>query len=574
MAQKHSTDVLKRIFQFLKPVGGAASITLGLLTIGIALELLSVYFLSPAITNVSQSLPLGTHMRFSNWFHSDTESAVRLKHTLMWMALAQLCFGIMTYVRSFWDARFSMLLLTHMRSIVYDRLQNMAFTVYDQMTSGKLVSRALGDLQAVHSFVNGSVYSVIDIALSVTAYLILLGVRSKWLMLGAILPMPLWCCVVFRFNRKAEPYYRAQQKEYDRLTSALTECLSAIPVVKSFGREQNEIQKFRHLNQTFRERLLGAIFLQARLNPTLQGIATGIHISLFTVSAWLIQQRQLQIGDLMIVGAATRTILSKLQQIQQTTEAWQRAMVCGRRLFEVLDMPQISDQPRLSTASYSYGNGQVEFRNVTFGYANGPPLLKNVSITIPGESVTALIGPTAAGKTTLSALIARFYDPQEGEILIDNEDIRHMNPVHLRRLVGFVFQETFLFTDTIGNNIRYGRRDVSDEMLRAAAHAAHADDFIERLPQAYDTPLGEYGIQLSGGQRQRLALARALVYDPKILVLDDATAALDASTESVVRQRMTSVFKGRTVLLITTRMTNLQLADQIIKIEGGHTIPC
>lgn len=566
-----SLKLLFRMLKFLKPVWKIAVVAALVIVARSLMEVLAVYFLSPAVTAIANKLTEGRDEGgFWLWVTGDSVSARELRSVLLWMALSQVGLGITIYLRSVWDTKLSMHAVYHIRAAVYDRLQRAHFTYHDRMSSGKLINRAINDLQAVRQFVNMSLLSTLDILTTLGFYFGLLWFRSPGLMFAALVPIPLWSVVIVWFSRRAQPLCRKQQVANDRLMSVLSENLAGIHVVKAFATEQQEITNYGRINGRLLAKLLKTVQLQAIFTPSLKLIAASAHILLFVFTAWNVRNGRLNIGDIMILGAAMGAILMKLQQINAIVEAYQKAIVSSRRLIEILDLPDALAEQKLRVSSeYRFITGEIEFQDVSFSYGSAQ-VLERINAKIPGGKVTAIVGPTGSGKTTLAGLIGRFYDPDRGAIFIDGQDVRSMNLRQLRRLVGYVFQETFLFSSTIRDNIRYGRSDVSDEMVRHAARIAMADEFIEKLPQGYDTLIGEQGVALSGGQRQRLALARALVYDPAILILDDATAALDATTEELVHQRLDSVFKGRTVLLIANRLTSVKDADYVLVLENGR----
>lgn len=560
-----------RMFSFLRPIRWTALIA-GLVVLARAgTEVWAVWYVKEAVTAVG-AIHNGHETRsFREWLAADDGSAAELRSLLLWMAGVQLLMGWTIYLRNVWDGRFSMRAVYYIREAVYDRLQHIGFSFHDRMTSGQIINRALSDLQNVRMFLNLSVIGALDIAAYIVGYFGLLMLCSTWLAAALLAPVPLWWWVINRFSTQAQPLFEKQQDASDAQMTALTENLQGVHVVRSFGTERQEIAKYARLNDGLLDRMFAMVRLQQRLNPTLRGIAIAAHIGLFLLAAALIRSGHLAVGDLMPIGLAIATILAKLQQINVLTEAYQKAIVSARRLFEVLDTPaNVAARPGAPAPKFTAG--EIEFADVVFGYDEAKPVLRGVSCRIPGNKMTAIVGPTGAGKSTMASLIARFYDPQAGAVRIDGQDLRDVDLRELRRSVGFVFQETFLFSDTVRNNIRYGRTDVSDDMVRAAAEAAQASDFIERLSEGYETMLGERGVTLSGGQKQRLALARALVYDPKILVLDDATAALDAETEEVVATILNLLYAGRTVLTIAHRMSTVRRADHILVVEDGRVV--
>lgn len=537
---------------------GTAAIACVFVAARIVIEVLGVFYLSPAISALARG-----------------GSAASV---LPYMAALQIALGALIFGRAVWDAKLSMHAVFHIRGAVYDRLQNPGLSFHHKMTSGALINRALSDLQNVRAFLNTSVLGGLDVILTVMAYFGLLLSRSPWLLVAAIVPIPLWCALVWSFSRRVQPLFRSQQEASDQVIGTLNENVNGVHVIRAFGLNDRERRKFSALNGKLLGRVLEIVRYQAVLTPSLKFIAGLAHIGLFVSACALIERGKMQVGDLMILGVAMGAILGKLQLVNGMIEAYQKAVVSARRLFEVLDAPvsETADAVARSGASSPGGRasrvveGAIRFEQVTFGYDPRNPVLHGIDIEIPARQVTAIVGPTGSGKTTLAGLIGRFYDPQHGVIRVDGSDLREHRLKDLRHSVGFVFQETFLFTETIRNNIRYGRMDVSDAMLKAAARAAQADEFIESLPQGYDTWLGESGVQLSGGQRQRLALARALVYDPRILILDDATAALDATTERSVLEMLEPIFRDRTVIVIAHRLGALRLADQVLVMNDGR----
>lgn len=565
-----------RMLSYLKYLRLTALITATVIVGRICSEILCVYFLSPTITSVAAHIPHqagAAGAGFWDWLSGSSTTVTELRRLLLWMALSQVSLGLFTYLRHVWDSKLSMNAVFHLRGELYDRLQQVGFAFYDRMTSGQLINRALSDLQSVRGFINVSVINILDITVSVTGYLALLAYKSPWLALAALLPTPISLYIVIRFTKQAQPRYDAQQVSLDLLMEKFTEAIYGVQVIKAFGAQKRESAAYGEANRHLLGRMAAMIKLQSRLSPSLKTVAILSHVALFVLTSWLIQRGQMQIGDLMILGAAMGTILGKLEQVNLIADVFQKAMVSARRLFEVLDAPVEEPRPlTASSAAAPHPLGDIVFEHVSFGYCGGKAVLKDLNVTLPQGKVTALVGATGAGKSTLASLLARFYDPDVGSISIAGVDLRTWHLAELRRTVGYVFQETFLFSDTVRSNILYGRTDVDAAMLRQAIEVADAAAFIDGLPQGLDTKLGEGGVLLSGGQRQRLALARALIYNPRILILDDATAALDASTEASVQDRLVPLLQGRTVVLIAHRLSTLQRADRIIVLDQGCVV--
>lgn len=558
-----------RIFAYLRFIPGTAVLSGVIVLFRAGAEVWAVWYLKTGIDAVAAFHSSGPAVPFFEWVSAAEGPGAELRFLLLQMAGVQLLLGWSIYLRNVWDGKFSMYAVFHLRHAVYDRLQHVGFSFHDRMTSGQLINRALSDLQNVRMMLNLSVVGLLDIAAFVLGYLALLWFASPWVALGLLLPVPIWWWIIGAFGRRAQPLYDAQQTASDAVMTAITENIAGVHVVRSFGTEPAEIAKYARLNESLLDRMFAMVALQQRLAPLLRAVAVAAHIGLFLLAAALIRAGTLTIGDLVPIGLAIGTILAKLQQAGVLVEAWQKAVVSARRLFEVLDTrSNVASPPGAPPPAFTAG--EIVFDDVVFGYTPDRPVLRGVTCRIPGRKMTALVGPTGAGKSTLASLVARFYDPQSGRILVDGRDVREVDLAGLRRGVGYVFQETFLFSDTIRNNIRFGRSDVSDDMVEAAAEAAQAAEFIRALPEGYDTLLGERGMTLSGGQRQRIALARALVYDPHVLVLDDATAALDPETEAVVATVLNLLYAGRTVLLIAHRLSTVRRADHVIVLEEGR----
>jgi len=307
----------------------------------------------------------------------------------------------------------------------------------------------------------------------------------------------------------------------------------------------------------------------ADFNPVVRGIATASYLSLFWAAAVQAIHGKLGPGDFIILGSAMGAILTRLQAVATINEQYQNAIVSARRLYEVLAAPPTVPENE-GCKPLPPGAGAVTFQNVTFGYDPAKPVLHDVSFEVPGNSIVAIVGPTGAGKSTLVNLIARFYDPQKGRIHIDGIDVRDASLASIRTQVAFVFQETYLFSESVAGNISYGRPSISHGEIEAAARLAQAHEFIETLPKQYETVLGERGASLSGGQRQRLAIARAILTNPRILILDDATASVDPETEDAIRRGMKFVMYGRTTFVIAHRISTVKQADLVIVLESGR----
>jgi ATP-binding cassette subfamily B protein len=506
---------------------------------------------------------------FWAWLQGGDLATRQLLRALGLFTALVLVYTTFRYMRIVADAKMSMHMVFHIRAAVYDKLQRVGFGFHDALSTGQLINRALSDLQHVRAFIQTAILMSLEITLSVLFSIVLIYTRNPWVALAALAPLPFWVHYVLRFSRKIQPVAKRVQEAEDRNVSLITENIAGAHVVRAFAAERTEIQKYVASCDTFKERVLTRIRMFADFNPVIRGIALASHISLFAVGGVLMIRGEMAAGDLLILGGAMSLVLQRLQGVATINEQYQNAIVSARRLYEVLfATPTVAQRDGARTLPG--GPGEVVFESVTFGYDPAKPILNDLSFRAKGGHVIAIVGPTGAGKSSLVNLIARYYDPQTGRVLLDGVDLRDLALSSLRTAVAFVFQETYLFSDTVAANIAYGRPGLGAAEIEAAARLAQAHEFIERLPQGYDTVLTERGSSLSGGQRQRLAIARAVVTNPRVLVLDDATAAIDPETENQIRSSMRSVMQGRTTFIIAHRISTVRRADLVLVLERGR----
>ncbi len=565
------------MFQFLKPVRNYALFAAVLLATAIFVEVYALKLTGDVINYVShlQTSFAGTTTHLRDWFfHAGEALLLRYKLLLLFVFVAAM--AILRYAREVANNRMSMNMVYIIREAVYDKLQRVGFGFHDAVSSGQLINRSLSDLQNVRAFVQSAVLTTLDIILAVLFNIVLILSKSPWLALLALVPLPIWTVYILRFSRKVQPATRAVLDAEDKAIQVITENIAGVHVVKAFATEAMEIGKYVKAAETFLDRVLRRVRLSANFQPVIRAIASASHLSLFFVAGLLIivYTRRgivgMSVGDLMILGGAMGAILGRLQQVATINEQYQNAIVSARRLFEVLDAKPTVPESEAPVMLPKRSPGEVVFDNVRFGYDPEKPVLEEISFKVRGGSIVAIVGPTGAGKTTLVNLISRFYDPQGGRICIDGIDLRDMKLASLRSQVSFVFQETYLFSDTVSANIAYGRPGITQGEIEAAARLAQAHDFIDALPQSYNAMLGERGANLSGGQRQRLAIARAIVTDPRVLILDDATAAVDPETEDLIRRGMRLTLFGRTTFVIAHRISTVKSADVVVVIEHGR----
>jgi ATP-binding cassette subfamily B multidrug efflux pump len=558
------------MFRFLRPVTGYFSLAAFYLVAGILAEVLTTNQQGIALDQIKVlHIKADIHIGFWKWLTSTDPQTTGLRHVVLLLFLLVIANSAMRYLREVANSKFSMNMVFYIREAVYDQLQRVGFGFHDNLSSGQLINRALTDLQNVRAFVQTALLVTLEIVLVVGFYMILLATLNPYIALLAVIPLPIWTWYILRFSRKVQPAAKAAMEAGDRNIAILTENIAGVHVVKAFATEQQEISKYRESCDDFFHKTLYRIRLFANFKPIIDGVARATNLSLIFAVAVLVIFRKMHVGDYFVIQAAMQAILGRLQAVAQINDQYQSAIVSSRRLHEVLmARPTVPDRP--NALPLQTGVGNVRFENVTFGYDPTKPVLTDVTFEAKGGSVIAIVGPTGAGKTTLVNLIARFYEQQKGRILIDGVDLRDISLDSLRREVAFVFQETYLFSDTVEANIAYGRPHITGGEVEAAARLAQAHDFIETLPAGYQSILRERGSSLSGGQRQRLAIARALLTNPRIMVLDDATAAVDPETEGLIRRGMKFAMHGRTTFVIAHRLSTMRVADQVIVLEQGR----
>jgi ABC-type multidrug transport system fused ATPase/permease subunit len=463
-------------------------------------------------------------------------------------------------------------IVVDLRSAVYDKLQRLSFRFFDANQSGSIINRVAGDVQAVRMFVDGVVIQVLTVVLSLGVFLAYTFSLHVWLTLACLATTPLLWLGAAMFSAIVKPAYARNSKLIDQLVLTLTENIQGVHVVKGFGRQQEEIEKFTAANRATKDQK-NWIFRRTSLFQPAIGFLTQINmVVLLGYGGYLVIRGELPLGAGMFVFAnLLQQFANQVGQVANIADSIQTCLTGAERVFEVLDAPlEVENAVRPIRPSRIHGD--VRFERVEFGYRDGLPVLEAIDLEArPGQCV-AIVGATGAGKSTLLSLIPRFYDPTAGRVSIDGVDVRQLDLDTLRRSVGLVFQESFLFSNTVAANIAFGHPEATREQIERAARIAAAHDFICELPDGYDTVIGEYGASLSGGQRQRLAIARAILLEPPILILDDALASIDPGTEHEILGAMESAMRGRTTFVIAHRLSTLRRADLVIVLEEGRVV--
>ena len=453
----------------------------------------------------------------------------------------------------------------------YRHLNRLSLSYYDQRQTGKIMARLTGDIDVIQYMITGGFVTLITDIVTLVAVTGVIFWKEWRLALLTLVLVPIYVIVYKLYLKYIRDLSVQLREKWDAMLGTLQEKIAGISVVKAFVREDDETERFM---QTVKENFMLGM-KQVHLNRQL-GLFAGLARAVGTAAVWyygslLVLGRQLQVGELLAFTFYMGYLYDPAVRVVDFNITLQWAGAAIDRVFEVLDTrPDIQESP--NAIPLANMRGEIEFRNVSFGYRPDKVVLKNVNLHIrPGE-VVALVGPSGAGKSTLVNLVARFYDVTEGQVLIDGLDVRDIKLESIRRNVGMVMQESLLFSVTIKENIAYGRHDATEEEIIRAAKQADLHDFIMSLPDAYDTKIGEDGIKLSVGQKQRLSIARAILTDPKILILDDATSALDSQTEANVQQALEHVMQGRTSIVIAHRLSTVVNADKIVVLDKGEVV--
>lgn len=464
-----------------------------------------------------------------------------------------------------------MKLVPELRTSVFNKLQRLSFRFFDQNASGSIFNRVTGDVQSVRSFVDGVLLQGAIMLLSLAVYLAYMLRTHAALTLSCLALTPLLWLFTNLFARWVAPVYRKNRELSDRMVLAMSEGVSGIQVTKVFGREEAERARFQAHNSLVRDQQTSIFVRVSRFGPTIDFISQLNIGVLLLYGGSLVARRAMTLGDLIVFAGLLQQFSAQVSSMAGIVNTLQQSLTGARRVFEVLDAPLEVEDPK-RPARPAELSGRIRFERVEFGYTKEQPVLSDLSFEIEPGACVAVLGGTGSGKSTLLSLIPRFYDPTGGRILLDGVDLKDLGLDYLRRNIGLVFQESLLFRSSVAQNIAFGNPDASREQIEHAAKVAGAHEFVVRLPEGYDTVLEEGAVNLSGGQRQRLAIARALLLEPKILLLDDPTTAVDAQTEHEVLEAMDAAIEGRTTLIVANRLSTLRRADWILVIDDGRIV--
>jgi ATP-binding cassette, subfamily B, multidrug efflux pump len=552
---RFKTRNLLGVLPFLWRYPRAIALTVGILLVIISIELTLPQIIGRAVSD------LRLHLRGESVFDPALYVVIFLSLVLVRAGLGFLLGPIRN--------KLIQTALGDIRAAIYDSLQRLAFSYHDKTNSGELISRSTADVFRLQDFFFACLLLSFDIVVSLIAIIWLIWVASPVLAMITVATAAPTIGLIAFYASKLRPQWRLVHDQHGAMTTVIQENIAGVRVVKAFAKEHAQVEKFREKKQVFLDTLLRTVNYWAARVPFAQFIF-GLSMPLILwVGGRQVIQGKLEIGALTSVVFYIMTVGHRMGMVGQFTNILQNASASAERILEIIREPRTL---RSGSQPLPKGAGAVEFEHVGFHYSGPRASLTDVSFRAePGQTI-AIVGPTGSGKTTLVNLIPRFYDPMVGRVLIDGADARELNLSELRRAVGVIFQESFLFSTTVAENIAYGKPGATREVIEQCARAAQAHEFISELEHDYDTVIGERGVSLSGGQRQRIAIARAFLMNPRILILDDATASVDPATEHLIQTAMRRLCEGRTTFVIAQRFSTVHHADQILVLKEGRIV--
>jgi ATP-binding cassette subfamily B protein len=550
---KDPRGALRRLLEYLRPYRLGLMVVVLVATLGTTASLAGPWFMGEAIDHLVDRRP------------DELVDAVLL------MLVAYLLSSVAQGIQGVLMARLAQKSMRSLRGDLFNHMQTLSLRFFDDRSQGDLMSRLTNDMDAVSRVLTDNAAQLFTGLLTLVGILVVMFALNIWLALGSMIVFPLMIGMTAVVGKRTRGAFRGYQKNLGTLNGILEETFGGQRVVLAYGQENAVLARFEEANEAVRDVGVRAQTLASLVMP-LMGILSNANVAILGgLGGWMAIRGWVSIGTIAAFITYSRRFAEPLRRLGGLYNQVQAALAGAERIFEIMDTrPDVEDPPE--APELDQVKGEVAFDAVTFSYVPGKPVLKEVSLHArPGERI-ALVGHTGAGKTTMANLLSRFYEVEAGAIRIDGTDIRAVQRDSLRRQIAVVLQQSFLFAESVLENIRYGRLDATDEEIRAAARLAQADGFIRRLPRGYDTVLSERGTSLSEGQRQLLTIARAILADPAILVLDEATSSVDTRTEMQIQEGLLELMRGRTSFVIAHRLSTISTADQVVVMEEGRVV--
>ena len=546
---------LLRVLSYLKPYKKAVSLTLGFAILTTLLDLIPPWIIKVIIDELVD----GKKTSLINWVVVGLIGVYFLRNFL-------------NYQRIMFNNRLEQNVVFDMRSNVYKALNQLSINFFENRSTGGLMSRVNDDVNYVERIFIDGVEQVVTAILTLTGITIILFYLHWKLALVALLPIPLLIWGASIYTKKAHSLYHKVRESAAKMNSRLQDSISGIREIFAFNRQSHEISLFEKKSREYCNSNLKVMSLWAIYSPAMMFLGSLGTALILLYGTELIYNNEITIGSLVAFIGYLALFYTPINQLHSVNHMLQHALASSERIFEIIDrQPDVKEIPNAFLPTTNM-RGEIEFQEVTFAYTQNKPVIKNLSLNISSGNKIALVGHTGSGKSTLIKLLLRFYDTDLGKITIDNHNIKELKISYLREQIGLVSQDPYLFNGTVAENILYGNVEANHEQMRKAAIAAHADDFVKGLPEEYDTRIGERGVKLSGGEKHRIAIARTLLKDPPILILDEATASVDTETELKIKEALSSLMARRTTILIAHRLSTLEGADRILVIKSGKLI--
>ncbi len=546
-------DIIKRLWTYIRPFKVQFILATIVLLAAVGVGMINPYLIGLLIDRVIKGGQL--HL-------------LRLLTT--GLVVASVVGSVLQYTHSYSFEDLSQKVVYSIRHDMYRHLQSASFSFYDEAHTGELMSRLTGDLEGVRHFMVGGFPTLISSMVTFIGVTAILFNMNTKLTLVCLSFSPFLAITAISFERKMERVHSDIRHQMAAFNRFIQENITGIRVVKAFAREKYEVERFRAENDEVYKKNMAAGLLRGRFGPLLELLSSMSVVALISYGGWLVMRGEITVGMMVAFNGYLWSLIWPMRNLGTLLDMIGWVISSGQRIFDLLDT-DVSMPVKPDAYKPDKVRGDVRFENVTFKYG-GDVVLEDVNIDAPAGKKVAIMGATGAGKTSIVNLICRFYDPQKGRVLVDHVDVRDWDLKTLRRNVSVVMQETFLFSDTIANNIAYGNDNAPMDEIIAAAKAACAHDFIMEMPEGYDTVVGERGVGLSGGQKQRIAIARALLINAPILILDDATSNVDMETEHEIQQALKHLMTGRTTFIIAHRISAVKDADEIIILEKGRIV--